>query len=282
MPAVQEREYVLYCDESVDTGKYYSNFYGGALIAASQLESVKKRLHELKQREHLFGEVKWQKVTAPYLDKYKSLMNSFFDQVESGAVRIRIMFRQNAKKPIGLSPIQVEEAYYRLYYQFIKHAFGFANMPRHANDVSLRVYLDQFPDTGEQVARFRGFILGLNASRPFKNAKLGIRKSDLTEVRSHEHVILQCLDIVLGAMAFRLNDMHKQKPPGSRRRGSRTIAKDALYKHIRSRIVAIRPNFNIGVTTGGTPDERWSQPYRHWSFLPSQHEHDALRTKPRK
>ena len=39
---------------------------------------------------------------------------------------------------------------------------------------------------------------------------------------------MQCLDIVLGAMAFRLNDMHKEKRPDTNRRGKRTIAKEKL------------------------------------------------------
>ncbi len=42
--------------------------------------------------------------------------------------------------------------------------------------------------------------------------------------------------IVLGAMAFRLNNGHKEKPVGQNRRGKRTIAKEKLYKFIYSRI----------------------------------------------
>jgi hypothetical protein len=36
---------------------------------------------------------------------------------------------------------------------------------------------------------------------------------NITEVVSHNHVILQCMDIILGAMQFPLNDMHKIKDP---------------------------------------------------------------------
>lgn len=279
---INEREYVLYCDESVKDGKYYSNFYGGALVGASHLDAVRSRLDKAKLKLNLHSEAKWQKVTAPYLEKYKALMDEFFDEVIAGRVKVRIMFRQNARKPVGLTPEQIEQTYYRLYYQFIKHAFGFAYMTKHAGPVALRVYFDQFPDTGEQVARFRRYILGLNQSDAFRKARIRIRESDLTEVRSHDHVILQCLDVVLGAMTFRLNDLHLEKPTGSRRRGARTRAKEQLYKHIRSRICEVKPNFNAGITTGGSCQDRWTQPYRHWLFEPTDHEYDPSLTKPRK
>lgn len=277
---IQEKEYILYCDESVGDGAYYSNFYGGALIGATQIEPVSARLAGAKVALHLHGEVKWQKVTRPYLAKYESLMDAFFDEIDAGRVKVRIMFRQNAHRAKGLTRFQLDDSYYILYYQFIKHAFGFAHMPPHAGPIGLRVYFDQFPHTGEKVERFRGYIRGLNESTAFRASRIRIRREDLTEVRSHEHVVLQCLDIVLGAMAFRLNDLHKAKPEGATRRGQRTIAKERLYEHIRGRICRLRPNFNIGITTGGAPEDRWALPYRHWKFVPRSHEYDGSLTKP--
>jgi hypothetical protein len=186
------------------------------------------------------------------------------------------MFRQNAHQARGLTPMHIEHRFYILYYQFIKNAFAFAGMPPHTQTVHLRLYFDQFPDTGEQVARFKGYILALNQSRLFREAGLSIREQDFTEVRSHEHVLLQCLDVVLGSMAFRLNDMHLAKPPGKRRRGSRTVAKEKLYKHILARVRKMHTNFNIGISTGGGG---WNRPYCHWAFVPTDHEYDNSLTK---
>jgi hypothetical protein len=277
--AATEKEYVLYCDESVGEGAFYSNFYGGVLVGGSQVEAVSGRLAACKAALNLHGEVKWQKVTDNYLGKYITLIDAFFDEAESGRVKARIMFRQNARKPTGLSPMQVEQSYFILYYQFIKHAFGFAFMPDHGGPIRLRAYFDQFPDTGEQVARFKGYIMGLNASTAFRTARLSIAPGDLAEVRSHEHPLLQCLDVVLGAMAFRLNDLHKVIPDGASRRGKRTVAKEKLYDHIRARICRMHPNFNIGITTGGGSESRWAKPYRHWAFVPKDHDYDHSLTK---
>ncbi len=279
---VSEKELVLFCDESVSDGAYSSNFYGGLLVGGSQIHAVTQRLASVKAAQNILAEAKWQRVTDNYLGKYISLMDAFFDEVSAGRVKVRIMFRQNARKPTGLTQMQVEQSFFILYYQFIKHAFGFAFMPAHSGPVRLRAYFDQFPDTGEQVARFKGYILGLNASTAFQKARLSIAPEDLTEVRSHEHPLLQCLDIVLGSMAFRLNDLHNAIPAGQRKRGKRTIAKDKLYKHILGRVRALHPNFNIGITTGGGLEGTWSKPYRHWAFVPSDHDYDKSLTKGQK
>ena len=76
------------------------------------------------------------------------------------------------------------------------------------------------------------------------------------------------MDIILGAMNFRLNDLHKVKVEGTNKRGKTTIAKEKLYKTILSHIKEIHPYFNIGISTTLNGDYRnlWYDPYRHWRF----------------
>jgi len=109
-------------------------------------------------------------------------------------------------------------------------------------------------------------------SSDFYKSSVRIRKGDIAEICSHEHVLLQCLDVVLGAMFFRLNNLHKAMPEGKKRRGKRTIAKEKLYKHMLEQINDIFPNFNIGESTGDRgetyPEFYWKHPYRHWKFTP--------------
>ena len=88
------------------------------------------------------------------------------------------------------------------------------------------------------------------------------------------------MDIVLGSMAFRLNDLHKVIPEGELQRGKRTIAKEKLYKYINSRIRKIYPGFNIGESTGVFEiGDRWTHPYRHWKFTPKNKEIDNSQFK---
>lgn len=267
-----EKEYIIFCDESDTSGKFYSNFYGGVLVGASQYDRITARLNAEKQRLHLFGEVKWSKVSAPYLAKYQELMAVFFSELRASHLRVRIMFRQNAHTPVGLSEDQIQGTYFLLYYQFIKHAFGLSFHPPAGHPVRLKLFFDEFPETKEAATQFKGFILGLKDHPPIHRAGLTIRAEDIAEIRSHDHVIAQCLDVVLGAMAFRLNDKHREIPKGLKRRGKRTVAKEKLYKSILTEIRHLKPGFNIGISTGlGTdPASSWAAPYRHWSFVPSE------------
>jgi len=274
---MSNKEFILFCDESDRRGKYYSNFYGGVLVGSAHYQRITTLLNEKKADLNLYQEVKWEKVTEQYYEKYEELIRAFFEEIVRGNLRIRIMFRQNAHLPRGLSHDQVDWEYYLLYYQFVKHAFG---LEQAAENIRLRLYFDTFPDTAEKNEQFKGFLLGLTKTKKWQT--IDIKREDITEVDSRDHVILQCLDIVLGAMSFRLNDKHKAMPPDARRRGKRTIAKEKLYKTILEEIQKIRPGFNIGVSTKITAlSDRWKMPYMHWAFVPSDETFDAILTKPR-
>jgi len=64
-----------------------------------------------------------------------------------------------------------------------------------------------------------GYLAGLEHGPAFRRAKVLIPRDQIAEVRSHDHVVMQFLDVVLGAMQFRLNDRHKRKPEGAAHRG---------------------------------------------------------------
>jgi hypothetical protein len=264
-------EYIVYCDESEKSSSRYSNFYGGALIRSQDINEVVNCLEKRKQELNLHGEVKWQKVTEPYLEKYCSLMDEFFELVKKDKVKVRIMFTDNFFQPKNLQSYHREHEYFILYYQFIKHAFGLRYSNESDTPINIRIYFDKLPDTHEKRELFKDFVHGINRWPEFKRAKIHILRDQLAEVTSHKHVALQCLDVVLGAMQFRLNDKHKIKPAGAKRRGKRTIAKEKLYKHINAKIREIYPRFDIGITTGlqGNIANRWKHPYRHWLFIPA-------------
>ncbi|MCY7770845.1 DUF3800 domain-containing protein [Bacillus haynesii] len=268
-------EYLIYCDESTKRGKLFSNFYGGALVKSIHFNDVVSQLNEYKKSKNITGELKWTKVTAPYLDKYIGLMDVFFDLIQENKVKMRVMFQQNLVSDDVIRHFtkeEHEESYFKLYYQFIKHAFGLKYSNFGKDSINLRLYFDQFPDKKSKVDKFKNFIYDLRLTDDFVNANILIRFDDIVEVTSHDHVILQCADIVTGAMFFRLNKLHLEKNEETGRRGKRTIAKEKLYKHIHKRICEIRPNFNIGVSTSndGHLSNKWAYPYSHWKFTPSQ------------
>lgn len=76
MEQLQE-EYIIYCDESAKKGKYFGNFYGGAIVNAKQFDKLNILLNQKKEELNLFGEIKWSKVTESYLDKYIEIIDLF-------------------------------------------------------------------------------------------------------------------------------------------------------------------------------------------------------------
>lgn len=268
------RELILYCDESDSTGKHYGNFYGGALVESAHLAEVIARLEACKTKLNLLGEVKWQKITEPYASKYIELASEIFSLVREEKLKLRIMFTQNYFSAYRLTSEQRENGFFLLYYQFIKHAFGLKHggLPNFQS-AGVRIYFDKLPDTAEKCAAFKGYVTGLSKSVDFRRAGMVIRQDQLAEIDSKEHVVLQALDLVLGAIQFRLNDKHKEKPEGSNRRGKRTVAKERVYKHVLSEIRTTYGGkaFNIGTNTGKPKGmlSLWVDPYRHWLFKPA-------------
>lgn len=275
------KEYFLYCDESVENGRYYSDFYGGALVESTFYNEVVERLEAKKVELNLFKEVKWNKVSSNYLEKYKSLIDVYFDFIKEKKVKIRIMFRQSAYEAINLTSAQKDNGFFLLYYQFIKHAFGFMNISEEESkdEKYLRIFFDELPDNKLKCEVFKSEIYGIQSLTQFLKSKILIRREDIVEVDSRNHVILQCMDIILGSMAFRLNNMHLEKPEGARVRGKKTIAKEKLYKHILKNIRDISASFNIGINTGGNHKSRWHDAYRHWKFIPGDHKIDDSKFK---
>lgn len=260
-------EYIIYSDESVSKGAAFSNFYGGALLRSRDIDNVRKQISDAKRSLNLYGEIKWQKVTANYLEKYVALMDLFFDLIAQDIIKIRIMFTQNIRVAANLTKEHRDQEYFILYYMFIKNAFGLIYCGE--RPVRVRLLLDQMPANREQRERFRGYVSGLSSNADFRNARITIRAEDIVDVVSHDHDILQCLDVILGSINFRLNNLHLIIPPGKKRRAKKTRAKETLYKRMNKRMCQIRPHFNIGITTGSDGDRanRWQHSYRHWLFI---------------
>ena len=266
----RRKELVIYCDESDISGKHFGNFYGGLLVDAALQQAVEARLRARCAALRLNDEVKWQKISTAYADKYIALMDELFDIVAEGDIKLRIMFTQNYFAPRRLSPQQGEDGFFILYYQFIKHAFGLRYAGSAGHRTAVRLMFDEMPDTLEKRARFKAYLAALDRSPEFRRSGIDLDAGDIAEIDSKCHVLLQCVDVVLGAIQFRLNDKHKEKPEGSRKRGKRTIAKERVYKHILARIQLLYPRFNIGRPTSLRDDKAnlWKDPYRHWLFVP--------------
>ena len=98
-------------------------------------KSVEDALNAKKEELDLHGEIKWTKVTGQYLEKYIAVIDMFFDFIKSGKIKVRIMFRDNEDKPSNYHDRHSNDyKYFKLYYQFLKNAFGLKYIPEEAGD----------------------------------------------------------------------------------------------------------------------------------------------------
>lgn len=275
-------EFIIYCDESDDKGRFYSNFYGGALLLANERELIERVLTEAKGEHAKNSEFKWSYIGPHNEHLYVAFVEAIFKLIADGSLKLRIMFTQNINQTKGLVEYTVDDEFFVLYYHFVKLAFGlrYCNEDR-TNEINITVYLDDVPDTKEKFDNFKDYLSSLSAFPVFHRNYITIRKENIVDVNSKSHVILQAVDVVLGAMQFRLNDKHKAIPEGKKRRGKRTRAKERVYKRINQLIQEIRPGFNIGMSTGHDtgPEDRWLHRYRHWCFVPTDSVRDLARGK---
>lgn len=275
------KRYIIFCDESDDKGRFYSNFYGGALIEASRQRAIHEELQAVKDALNIFhGEMKWERITESYAEKYIEFINAAFDIISRGEIKIRIMFTQNRNRPV-LEEYQIGNDYFLLYYQFIKHAFGLQYSVPKGFTASAALLLDDVPANAEKFHQFKEYMSSLSTFPKWTRAGFSISYQDITDVDSKKHNIMQVLDIILGGIQSRLNDKHTKPIPPAKRRSKRAKAKEKVYRAIKARIFALYPNFNVGVSTATPegPQMRFEHPYRHWLFVPSNAKIDPARTK---
>lgn len=147
--------------------------------------------------------------------------------------------------------------------------------PSHS-EISKTRFSETGPGSVEPISRFfklspEGVSNTLSKGHRKGRTVVPFSREQLVETATQlDIVLLQCLDVVLGAMAFRLNDRHREKPEGQRTRGKKTIVKERLYKHILAEIRKVNNvlAFDPKSSTSGISGEAWTMPYRHWKFRP--------------
>lgn len=261
--------YYIWTDESDATGKYYANFYGGILIKSEHLNEVLERLSAIVKEVGLEDEeIKWQKVNEFAEERYKKIIDVLFALLSEDKAKIRIFFRHRQYEAVGLTNELRRKEYPMLYYQFIKNDFGLIYSNPSHKEVRVRLLIDDMPLKGPDREEFLKAVYHLNELKTFQKANIRIHDGDIAEVNSKRHLPLQVMDVVLGAMCFRLNDKHKERGMDGKR-AKRNIVKERIYKYIRTKIWQLHPGFNIGVTTPiNKQSDLWERPYLHWNFVP--------------
>jgi hypothetical protein len=241
------------------------------MVRSSDREAIENELLSLKSQLGLAGEIKWTRVRPFNWERVALVLDRFFDFVEADRLKLRYMWLdQLFGNPAALNDFHREFGYYILYYFFLVFCFG---LPWHdlPEPVQVEFFPDTLPDQPEKRRSFRNFLLWCHGARRFRE-RSPFRIISVGDVDSKSHLLLQCVDVIIGAVGFRLNKLHEIRQHDGRR-GEGTKVKELLYKRIVARIGRIdmaqrgRRAFGVGVNTStGTFENCWRLRFRQWNF----------------
>src|SRR5690606_6750308 len=106
---------------------------------------------------------------------------------------------------------RIDNEYFILYYHFIKLAFGLRYWNHNgegAPPARVTLYLDDPPQGESKFHTFRNYMASLSQFPVFSACQLSIAYQDISRIDSKKHNIRQGLDIILGGMQSRLNELH--------------------------------------------------------------------------
>ncbi len=210
----------VYCDESRPdllcsrrpTARYM--VIGGLWLPAEERVRMKNDIHALRDKHHIGGEFKWQKVSPSKLEFYRDLADWF------AAMGDNLRFRCIAVEHDKLDLLRFhnddqELGFYKFYYQMLHHwILDFNEYAVFCDFKSNRVR-----------TRLR------ELARCLANANLTSDIVNVQAVRSSESVLMQAADVLTGIAAGRLNNNLRA---GSAKWGLATHLEQALGRPIRA------------------------------------------------
>ena len=246
------------CDESSKKGKRFSYFYGGAMLKENKYDKIASILNDYKAKFGL-NELKRTKINDRNYKSYMDVLELFFTFVKSGDIKVRIMFSPNEQLQTDI-PHSQNETYTKFYHTFIINSF---NIFYAQKDYSLRLIFDDLPETKEQCLKFKtSLIKSIKRNKKPKTNKVFLKKQDIAEVDSKKHVILQCVDVIVGLTDFFLNTTDEDL-----NNSVRAKAKFNVWKFIYERILEINKEFNFTKSTLPIYSHKgWNTPYQHFVY----------------
>lgn len=180
----------IYCDESchIEHDHKPFMFLGSVRSPYNQVKLHTQKIKELKEKHNFYAEIKWTSVSNSKLDFYLDLVDYFFKT----ELNFRVVGVEKAKIDAKKHGKSYDEFYYTMYYYLLKYNINKEN--------NYNAYID-IKDT---LSAYRLVKLQniLNAK------KLVFRR--VQNIHSHESLLMQLADFLMGAISYLHNDEAKQ------------------------------------------------------------------------
>ena len=222
-------QFEVYCDESrpdLLTSQRPTDSYlviGSLWLPVGARGRFKQQIRELMDRYRVGGEVKWQKVSPSRVAFYQALVRWFADA--GASLRFRGIAVNRHRINFRLHGGDRELAFYRFYYQLLKHWL------RDFNQYSV------FCDFKSNRVPTQLHTL----HRCLSAANLSAQVCRVQAIRSAESPLLQATDVLTGALSSRINSALR---PNSAKQEVVQTLEDALGHRIRP-TARDQPKFNV-------------------------------------
>lgn len=182
----------IYCDESCHIEHDHKDymFLGSVSCAYPQIRRHTKRIAELKRTHNFYAEIKWSNVSMSKIRFYLELIDYFFDT----DLRFRAIGIKKSQIKCDDEWASFDDFYYKMYYQLLNYKID--TLDRY------NVYLDIKDTLSAQKVRKLKEIL---------NVKFGVFRN-VQNICSHESLLMQLTDLIMGAIAYNINDKEHKNP----------------------------------------------------------------------
>jgi len=182
----------IYCDESchIENDHKPYMFLGSVSVAYNQVKFHTEQIKELKKKHNFYAEIKWSKVSKSKLRFYIELVDYFFNT----DLQFRTVGVRKAQINNDAFNQTYDDFYYKMYYHLLNHNIH--------SLYSYNVYLD-IKDT---LSAYK-----VNKLKNILNTKFGVFRN-VQNIRSHESIILQITDFMMGAISYLHNNQEKSNP----------------------------------------------------------------------
>ena len=185
----------VYCDESRPElfgsrnpqGQYL--LIGSIWLAASDRQRCKEGIHALRDKHKVGGEFKWQKVSPSRVEFYRALAQWFVDEGNRLRFRCIAVDRKKVDLP-GFHEGDQELGFYKFYYQLLLHWLE--------PNSQYNIFCD-FKSN-----RVRARLADLQRCLQHRCPR-ECRIATVQSVRSEESVLVQLVDVLVGAASAKLN-----------------------------------------------------------------------------
>lgn len=186
-------DFEVYCDESrqdliakKQSGQYL--MIGSLWLPANLRKNIKLDINKLREKHSTWGEIKWKKVSPAKKEFYLALLDLFMSY--QGKLRFRCIAIESSQVDLGWHNHDKELGFYKFYYQLLHHWILDLN--------SYTIFCDA--KTSRDPLRLKVLSDCLNS------ANLTSKVSFVQALPSHQVVLIQLADFLLGAVSAKMNN----------------------------------------------------------------------------